>query len=149
MRTATVPTWGDITTQAHRQRLAVLAEVRRWSARTHASTRAPIPTRAIATLDALSRPIRARLVERDIDTTDRDRADAAAADLWDGVAQTWSLVRSFDRIPGPPLEHVVAELVAAGRWLAEFPVLIERHQRELDKLFEAPPVASGQGREDR
>lgn len=149
MSDTTLPTWGDITTDAHRQRLAVFEEVRRWSARTHAATRAPIPTRAIATLDALSRPIRTRLVECDIDTTDRDRAHAAAGDLWDAVSQAWALVRSFDRLPGPPLEHVVAELVAAGRWLAAFPVLIERHEREIDKLFEAPPVASGQGREDR
>ncbi len=133
-----LPAWDSIAAEADARRAALLESVRSWAARAHARSRdRETRSRIAATLDGLSRPIRTRLVSRDAGATDRDRAEAAADDLWDATAQVWVLVRSA-RKTDPGTEHVVAELSEVGRWLADFPVLTARHDREIDRLFERP-----------
>lgn len=137
MKTSKLPAWDTIADAADGRRRSLLEHVRRWSARLHVETRSRrTPTRILAVLDGLSRPARTRIASTSIDATDRDRAEAAADDLWDGVAQTWALVGSSGGTAVPALEHVLAELAEAGRWLAEFPVLVAAHDREIEKLFE-------------
>lgn len=136
MKTAAVPAWDTIAAEAEVRRLALLEDVRSWAARAHARSRnRQTRSRLVAALDGLSRPPRTRLVSLDTTATDRDRAEAAAADLWDATSQTWALVRSAQKTD-PGTEHVVAELSEVGRWLADFPVLTARHDREIERLFE-------------
>ncbi len=136
MKTVTLEDWATIAADAARRRLSLLEIVRSWSARAHLRTRqAETRSRIVATLDGLARPPRSRLLSADEDATDRDHAEAAADDLWDATSQTWALVRATTKAD-PGTEHVVAELSEVGRWLAKFPVLIARHDREIDRLFE-------------
>lgn len=139
MATATLPTWATIAADADRHREHVLEELRQWGAALHVARRAPgVPSRWVAALDAAGHPVRSQLVSVDATATDRDRADAAAADLWDAVAVAWGLVRwiaiaRLDRCPA--VEHVVAELHAAGRWLALYPVSVAAHDLAVAALF--------------
>lgn len=136
MKTATLAAWETILADAESRRLALLETVRSWAARAHLRSRdTQTRSRIAATLDGLSRPPRTRLVSSDTTATDRDRTEALAADLWDATAQTWALVRSTLKTD-PGTEHVVAELSEVGRWLGNFPVLIARHDREIERLFE-------------
>jgi hypothetical protein len=51
---------------------------------------------------------------------------------------TWSLVRwlRVERLEHDPgVEHVVAELQTAGRWLADYPVVVSAHDSAIARLF--------------
>jgi hypothetical protein len=50
------------------------------------------------------------------------------------------MVRAVPRLEGPPMEHIVAELSATGRWLALFPVHTAAHDRALAELFNTAEV---------
>lgn len=145
MATATVaPSWSIVAADAVRHREQLLEHVRRWGAGLHVARRG-LPSRWVAAWDIAARPHRLRLVAADIGSTDRDRAEAAADDLWDAVATAWALVRwlSTARLDGAPgVEHVVAELHAAGRWLAWYPVFVSAHDRAIDGLFKVDPEAT-------
>ncbi len=133
--TATLPTWAMVAADAHHRRQRLYDHVRSWAARAHLESRSVTSTRTIAALDALSRPVRTSIAAATADTTDRDRAEAASDDLWDAVAVVWSLVGSVKSGDVPALEHVLAELAECGRWLAAFPVIVARHDQEIDRLF--------------
>jgi len=134
---ADVSPWSTIADEAIRHREQVLEQLRQWGARLHLA-RLPTPTRWAAAHDAAGRPFRLRILQADEGATDRDRAEAAADDLWDALAVAWGLVRSFAGArPAavPPLERVVAELQLAGRWLAGYRVSVAAHERAIDRLF--------------
>lgn len=141
----TVATWSIIAADATRHREHLLEHVRQWGAGYHATGRA-LPSRWVAAWDIAVRPHRLRIVNADMGATDRDRAEAAADDLWDAVATAWALVRWLgtarpDGAPG--VEHVVAELHTAGRWLAHYPLAVAAHDQAIDRLFrcgEASPA---------
>jgi hypothetical protein len=139
MSTATLPTWSVIAADATRYRERIGEQVRTWGAMHHATTcGAPVPSRWLAAIDSTSRPPRTRLLAVDLQATDRDRAEAAADDLWDAVAVAWCFVRWLQterptRDPGA--EHVIAELYSAGRWLANYPVNVSAHDAAIDRLF--------------
>ena len=135
MKLDTLPTWSMVAADAHRRRGLLLDHVRQWSALAHARSRGSTSWKTVAALDALSRPMRTRLVSAAADATDRERAEAASDDLWDAVAVCYSLVASVRGKDVPALEHVLAELAEAGRWLAAYPVTVARHDREIDRLF--------------
>lgn len=135
----TLPTWSAIATGASHRRELVGEYLRRWAAGLHAASRRPgLPSRWVAAFDTATRPYRSRLVTFDESTTTRDQAEAASEDLWDAVAAAWAFVRWANREKlehAPGLEHVAAELHAAGRWLAEYPVLVAGHERAISELF--------------
>lgn len=139
MATATLPTWAMIAADADRHRARVLEELRQWGAALHVARRAPgVPSRWLAAIDAAGRPVRSRIASVDATATDRDRAEAEAADLWDAVAVSWGFVRwlAIARLEqAPPVEHLVAELHAAGRWLALYPVSVAAHDQAVAALF--------------
>lgn len=143
MATATLPTWAMIGADADRHRGRVLEQVRQWGAELHVARRAPgMPSRWLAVVDAAGRPYRSRLAATDATATDRDRAEAAADDLWDAVAVAWCFVRWLGERrleQSPAVEHLVAELHAAGRWLARYRVSVAHHERAVADLF--APVA--------
>jgi hypothetical protein len=93
-----------------------------------------VPTHVIAAMDALRHPYRLRLVAIDDGHTSRELAEAAADDLWDATATVHAAMRHMPR-DDAPVEHVAAELVEAGRWLAAWPVLVARHDRAMERLF--------------
>lgn len=146
MSTATLPTWSMIAADAARHREQIGEELRRWGAVHHARGRhRRCPSRWLAAFDATSRPYRSRLAGLDHTSTDRDRGEAAADDLWDAVALSWSFVRwaaadKLDHAPGT--EHLFAELQSAGRWLAEYPVSVSGHDAAIAGLFAASEGAS-------
>jgi len=146
MSTATVPTWCDIAADAGRHREQVLEQVRRWGAALHVARRAPgVPSRWLAALDAAGRPYRSRIVAVDHLATDRDRGEAAADDLWDAVAVSWCFVRWLARArleQAPAVDHLLAELHVAGRWLARYRVSVAAHDRAVAGLFEIPEAPS-------
>lgn len=127
--------WAIVESDAHYRRRTLLEHLRRWSAQSHLRSRVDTPTRTIAALDTLSKPIRTGIVAASTDSTDRDRAEAAADDLWDGVATVWSVVASVETKDVPGLEHLLAELAECGRWLAAYPVVVARHDQALSRLF--------------
>ena len=141
MTTATLPTWDMLTADGNARRLALFHHVRSWAAQRHVRRHGDAtPGRCLAALDALVRPTRTRLVSCDINATRRDVAEAAADDLWDAVCCSWAFVRAVPVADGPPTEHVVAELAAAGRWLAVWPVHLAAHNRAVAELFNAAEV---------
>lgn len=138
MATVTLPTWCMIAADATHHREQLLEHVRRWGAAYHAVGGRALPSRWLAAWDLSSRPVRSRMVDVDTTATDRDRAEAAADDLWDATAVAWQFVRwaggaRLER--SPPLEHVVAELHAVGRWLAVSRVFVATHDLAVDRLF--------------
>lgn len=135
MSTATLQMWDTLNAEATGRLQCLAGHVRAWAAATYAMATSGTPGHVVAALDATSRPTRTRLVARDDTATDRDRATAAADDLWDAVAVVWCMVRRTPRDDAPDVEHVVAELHAAGRWLAKFPVHVHRHEKALAELF--------------
>lgn len=139
MATATLPTWATIAADAALHREHVLEQLRQWGAALHVARRSHgVPSRWLAAMDAAGRPMRSRLVSCDPKATDRDRAEAAAYDLWDAVAVVWAFVRwlpSARLEQSPAVERVVAELYAAGRWLAAYPVSVAEHDRAIAALF--------------
>lgn len=141
MSTTTLPTWSMIAADAARHREQIREELRRWGAVLHTRGRhRGFPSRWSAALDATSRPYRSRLAGFDHESTDRDRGEAAADDLWDAVAVAWAFIRwanaeKLDHAPGT--EHVFAELQSAGRWLAEYPVAVAGHDAAIAGLFAA------------
>ena len=140
MATVTLPTWCMIAADATRHREQLLEHVRRWGAAYHAVGGRALPSRWLAAWDLSSRPVRWRIAAPDLASTDRDRAEAAADDLWDATAVAWQFVRwaggaRLER--SPPLEHVVAELHAVGRWLAVSRVFVATHDLAVDRLFRA------------
>lgn len=139
MNATALPTWDMLAADAHARRLALFGHVRAWAAQRHARRHGDAtPGRCLAALDALVRPMRTRLVRHDPNATRRDAAEAAADDLWDAVCCSWAFVRAVPVADGPPTEHVAAELAAAGRWLAVWPVHLAAHNRALAELFEVP-----------
>lgn len=139
MSTATLPTWSIIAADAARHREQIREELRQWGAGLHARGRhRGHPSRWTAALDAASRPYRSRLAGLDRTSTDRDRGEAAADDLWDAVAVAWAFVRWANAekpAHAPGTEHVFAELQSAGRWLAEYPVAVAGHDAAVSALF--------------
>jgi len=136
VKTLSVRPWEDLAADAAGRRTALFEHLRTWAARLHVKKRSAVSTRTTAALDALARPFRSAIAARDQDATSRDRAEAAADDLWDAVAAVWSLVRSVDKSDAPALEHVVAELSECGRWLARYPVDVARHDQAISDLFQ-------------
>jgi hypothetical protein len=135
MNAATVAGWDQLAAEAGRRRVALWCHVREYAARVHAtSRRRETPGHVWAALDATTRPPRVRLLLLH-DHTQREYAEAASADLWDAVAAVWALVK---RSPADAarLQHVVAELQEAGRWLAAWPVHMAAHDRAIGELFE-------------
>lgn len=141
MRTETLPAWSVIAADAMRLRASVHEHLRHWGAMFHARRRASgYPSRWIAAMDSAAHPPRTSLAYAELGSTDRDRAEAAADDLWDSVAVAWAFVRWLqgERLElSPGVEHVVAELHAAGRWLAEYPVAVAGHDAAIARLFAA------------
>jgi hypothetical protein len=139
MSTAALATWAIVTADAGRHRGRVLEELRSWAALQHAASRGgPLPGHWHAAHGTAARPARTRLVAIDDTGSDRDRAEAAADDLWDAVAEAWGFVkwaRGHRPPPAPGLEHLLAELAAAGRWLADYPVTVAAHDAALAALF--------------
>jgi hypothetical protein len=130
-----MPSWDTLTADANTRRQQLWHHVREWAARHHASTRnRSTPGRVLAALDATARPPRSRLVALH-DATQHEVAEAAANDLWDATAVVWAMVKHAPE-HAHGLHHVVAELQAAGRWLAAFPVHTAQHERALAELFE-------------
>jgi len=143
MNTATLPTWDMLTADGNARRLALFHHIRSWAAQRHATRHgAATPSRVLAALDATARPTRTRLAGLNADTTQRDMAEAVADDLWDAACVAWSMVRAVPRLEGPPVEHIVAELSATGRWLALFPVHTAAHDRAVAELFNAAEVVA-------
>jgi hypothetical protein len=118
------------------------ARLRTWGAMHHARRRAPgRPSLWIAAFDAVERPPRSRICWQSDETTDRDVGESAADDLWDAAAASWAFVSWLhkERLPHDPgSEHLVAELLAAGRWLARYPVEVAGHDAAIDGLFCSP-----------
>jgi hypothetical protein len=145
MSTAALVTWAIVTADAGRQRERVLEQLRSWAALQHAASRGgPLPGHWHAAYGTAARPPRTRLVALDDAASDRDRAEAAADDLWDAVAEAWAFVKWARRHRPPPaagLEHLLAELASAGRWLADYPVTVAAHDAALAALF-APSEGS-------
>ena len=142
---APLPTWAEVDTEATRLRREVGERLRQWGAVLHARGRhRGLPSRWLAAFDSTQRPYRSRLAQIDNTSTDRDQAEAAADDLWDAVAQSWCLVTwaNAERLEhAPPVEHLIAELHAAGRWLASYPVALAGHDAAIAELFSAQVVA--------
>jgi hypothetical protein len=141
MSTATLATWSMLTADAGRYRRRLLEQVREWGAAYHANGRA-LPSRWLCAWDLANRPVRCRIVAADAGASDRERAEAAADDLWDAVAVGWQFAQWAAKArlgPSQGLEHVVAELQAAGRWLAAYPVAVAGHDRALAVLFHGEP----------
>jgi hypothetical protein len=136
MKLDTLPTWSMVAADGHRRRGELFHHVRHWAALAHARNRGYTTTRTIAALDILTRPMRTRLVDFDTGSTDRDRAEAAADDLWDACAVVYALVASVKGKDLAALEHVLAELAECGRWLAAYPVTVARHDQEIARLFD-------------
>jgi hypothetical protein len=120
--------------------------LRMWGAMHHALSRAPgRPGRWVAAFDAVERPPRSRICWASDESTDRDVGESAADDLWDAVAASWALVTWLhrERLPDDPgSEHLVADLLAAGRWLAQYPVEVSGHDAAIADLFAAPARAT-------
>lgn len=141
MSTTTLPAWSVLAADAARHRRHVGEQLRQWGAMFHArGCRRGLPSRWRAAVDFAARPYRTRLASFDHGSTDRDRGEAAADDLWDCVSLTWCFVRwaqaeKLEHDPG--LDHVFAELQAAGRWLAEYPVAVAGHDAAVAGLFSA------------
>jgi hypothetical protein len=141
MKITALPTWSMIAADATRYRQRIGDHLRTWAAMLHARSRSRgVPSRWLAAYDSTTRPIRSRLAAASRESTDRDHAEAAADDLWDTAATAWALVRwlQVERLEHDPgVEHVVAELQAAGRWLAEYPVVVSAHESAIARLFAA------------
>lgn len=135
----TIPSWVSLAAHAGRIREQVGESLRRWGALHHAkSLGGEMPSRWMAAVWMTTRPVRCSIAAASADSTDRDFAEAAADDLWDAVAVAWSFVRwvAESRLPHDPgTERIVAELHAAGRWLAEYPVAVAAHEAALSHLF--------------
>jgi hypothetical protein len=143
MNTATLPTWDMLTADGNARRLALFHHIRSWAAQRHATRHgAATPSRVLAALDALARPMRTRLARLDASTTQRELAEAAADDLWDATCATWSMVKAANASGDPPTERVAAELAEVGRWLARFPVHTAAHDKAVSDLFHAAEVAA-------
>jgi hypothetical protein len=143
MNPAALPTWDMLTADAEHRRVALLEHVRQWAAHRHVATGGQAtPSRVIAALDALARPMRTRLARLDASTTQRELAQAAADDLWDATCATWAMVKAANAGGEPPTERVAAELAEVGRWLARFPVHAAGHDKALADLFHAAEVAA-------
>jgi hypothetical protein len=141
MNTATLPTWDMLTADGNARRLALFHHIRSWAAQRHVTRHGDAtPSRVLAALDASARPMRTRLAGLDAGTTQRDMAEAVADDLWDAACVAWAMVRAVPRLEGPPMEHIVAELAATGRWLAAFPVHVAGHDKALAELFNTAEV---------
>ena len=142
---APLPAWHELDSEATRLRREVGERLRQWGAVLHARGRhRGLPSRWMAAFDSTRRPYRSRLAQIDNTSTDRDHAEAAADDLWDAVAQSWCLVTwaNAERLEhAPPVEHLIAELHAAGRWLASYPVTLAGHDTAIAELFSAQVVA--------
>jgi hypothetical protein len=135
----TVPSWVSIAAHAGRIREQVGECARRWGAAYHVATRGgAMPNHWVAVVCITSKPIRSGIAASDPDSSDRDHGEAAADDLWDAVAVGWSFVKwlAESRLPHDPgAERIVAELQAAGRWLAEYPVMVSAHDAAIARLF--------------
>jgi len=139
MSTAALATWAIVTADAVRHRERVLEELRSWAALQHAASRGRgLPGHWHAAYGTAARPARTRLVALDDTASERDRAEAAADDLWDAVAAAWGFVkwgRGHRPPPSAGLEHLLAELAAAGRWLGDYPVTLAAHDAAVAALF--------------
>ena len=134
-QTTTLSSWRVLWMEAVVRRAELWQHVRRWAATRHCRGRGrPVPTHVMAAMDALRHPYRLRLLMLNADPTARELAEAAADDLWDATATVHAAMRHMPR-DDAPVEHVAAELVEAGRWLAAWPVLVARHDRAMDRLF--------------
>lgn len=129
-----LPSFADLATEANAHRRRLHHHTKRWAVRLRAIN-GVVPSRVVATLDALARPPRERLLAAGSDATDRDWASARADDLWDAACQAWTLVRIGERAAVPGVEHVVAELHEVGRWLKDWPVWCARHDAAVSDLF--------------
>jgi len=120
--------------------------LRTWGAIYHARRRAPgRPGRWVAAFDAATNPPRSSICWASDESTDRDIGESAADDLWDAVAASWALVTWLhrERLPNDPgSEHLVADLLAAGRWLGQYPVELAGHDDAIADLFAAPVRAT-------
>ena len=135
MRASRLPEWHEIADEGHRLNENVWERLRGVAARQHLEhPSVPMPGRLIAAIDMLAHPLRSKLTARDANATDRDRATAIADDLHDAVGQCWLLLPTLEEHAGP--ERVVAELVAAGRWLAQVPVWGAQHEQQVEQLFD-------------
>jgi hypothetical protein len=142
--TATLPTFAQLAEEATTHRRRLLGHMKRWGVRLRAD-RGDTPTRLVATLDALARPPRERLLAAGGDATPREWAAARADDLWDSCSQAWTLVRVCERANVPGVEHVIAELHEVGRWLKDWPVWCARHDMAMSRLFHGQEVEHGNG----
>ena len=147
MSTAELPTWAMIAADARRVRERLAGELRTWGALFHAHRRGPgMPGYWHAAHVASVQPVRERLLAGDLTASDRDRAEAAADDLWDAVAAGWAFagwLRGQHLDEAPAVEHVTAELIFAGRWLARYPVTIAAHEAAVAELFAVAEEAAG------
>lgn len=132
--TPPLPSFDELATEANAHRRRLHYHTKRWAVRVRAINGA-VPTRVAATLDALARPPRERLLAAGTDATPREWASARADDLWDAACQAWTLVRVGERAAVPGVEHVVAELHEVGRWLKDWPVWCARHDAAVSDLF--------------
>jgi len=151
MSTATLPAWSVIAGDAVRHRQDIHEHLRKWGAKLHVGVfktacrlgveipHHDYPSMWLAAMDAAGRGYRVRLASvAGQASTQRDIGEAAADDLWDAVAAGWAFVRWYAALPvkhSPGVEHVIAELHAAGRWLANYPVSVARHDAEIANLF--------------
>lgn len=152
MNTATLPAWSVIAGDAVRHRQDIHEHLRKWGAKLHVGVfkttarlhvQAPpdhgYPSMWLAAMDAAGRGYRLRLASvAGQASTQRDIGEAAADDLWDAVAASWAFVRWYAALPvkhSPGVEHVIAELHAAGRWLADYPVAVAGHDAAIAGLF--------------
>ena len=140
MSTATLPAWSVIAGDAVRHRQDIHEHLRKWGAMLHVKlANRGYPSMWLSAMDAAGRGYRLRLASVAGQTsTQRDIGEATADDLWDAVAASWAFVRwaiaeKADGAPG--VEHVIAELHAAGRWLADYPVAVAGHDAAINRLF--------------
>lgn len=141
MNATPIASWETLAAEAGTRRKALWRHVREWAARVHTAARTrETPGWTWAALDATSRPQRVILLRAD-DHTEREHAEAAADDLWDATAVVWAMVKHTPH-EAARLQHVVAELQEAGRWLAAFPVHVATHNRAMAELFEPVEAAA-------
>lgn len=129
-----LPSWWDMADEGHRRRGQVLEQVRGLAARHHvANPTAGTPGRIVAAVDMLAHPRRWELSACE-DPTPRDLVLLLADDIHDAAAQCWAVVKQHEHMDG--VEHLVAELVGVGRWLARVPAWAAQHDQRLEQLFE-------------
>lgn len=139
MSTTAASTWAIATTDAAAFLARLRGHLRTWAALQHArSMGGAVSGYWYAAYEAVRRPVRVSIVTATGTATEREQADATADDLWDAVANARAFVRwarRRRRTGSPALEPLEAEVRAAEKWLADYPISVA--------IFEAAAARKG------